>query len=355
MTQKTQKDDSALLGRVLAHYGKQADRIAPLGAGLINRTYWLREKGSEFVLQWINPIFPAITHVHVRAVTEHLHGRGVLTPRVVSTIDGNASADLGNEGIWRLMTYIEGTSVNTMVNEAMARVSGALVGRFHAALDSLDYGFEGARGFSHDTEKHLALLRETLYSDAYKNHRLYGDTKLLGEAILKAAQAMPALPDLPMRICHGDLKVNNIVFEGKDASSAGNALCLVDLDTVGPMALAHELGDAWRSWCNPKGEDSEEIDFNMPIFSASLHGYIEGLGRDLSGPERKALLYGVEWIALELSSRFAADALRECYFGWNSERFAGRGEHNLLRAQGQWKVFRATLECRDARARTLNV
>lgn len=342
-------DDPALLRRVLGCYGKNAEAIAPLGAGLINRTYLVRAPSEALVLQWINPIFPPITHVHVRAVTEHLQARGLITPRVLSTLDGNASADMENEGIWRLMTYIEGTSVNTMVNEAQARSSGSLVGRFHAALDSLDYAFEGGRGFSHDTEKHLGLLRESIASK-YADHRLYRETQSLGSAILEAAEALPALPDLPKRICHGDLKVNNIVFEGQEPAHCENALCLVDLDTVGPMALAHELGDAWRSWCNPKGEDSEDIVFDLPIFAASLEGYSEGLGRCLSEAERNALLYGVEWIALELCSRFAADALRECYFGWNSRRYPGRGEHNLLRAKGQWKLFQAALACREKRA-----
>lgn len=346
-------DELPLLERVIARFGKGAASISPLGAGLINRTYLVETASEALVLQWINPIFPPVTHVHVRAVTEHLHARGLVTPRVVNTIDGDASANMGSEGIWRLMTYIEGISVNTMVNEARARSSGVLVGRFHAALDSLDYAFEGGRGFSHDTERHLALLRDTIsISSDYKDHRLFGDVERLGEHILKAAGELPALPPLSPRVCHGDLKVNNIVFEQMRPEEA---VCLVDLDTVGPMALAHELGDAWRSWCNPKGEDSKEIEFDLPVFAASLEGYSEGLGRCLGEAERRALLLGVEWIALELSSRFAADALRECYFGWNPARYAGRGEHNLLRAQGQWKLFEAARACREQRAAYLGL
>ena len=55
---------------------------------------------------------------------------------------------------------------------------------------------------------------------------------------------------------------------------------------------------------------------------------------EVTDAEWAALVPGAERIALELSCRFALDALDESYFGWNP-RFGGRGEHNLLRARGQ--------------------
>ena len=45
-------------------------------------------------------------------------------------------------------------------------------------------------------------------------------------------------------------------------------------------------------------------------------------------------------MALELAVRFAADALRESYFGWDAERFESCGHHNLVRARGQLDVAR---------------
>ena len=65
--------------------------------------------------------------------------------------------------------------------------------------------------------------------------------------------------------------------------------------------------------------------------------------------ERRALLLGVEWVSLELAARFAADALRESYFGWDAARFPGRGEHNLVRARGQWSLHQALLATRETR------
>ena len=78
-------------------------------------------------------------------------------------------------------------------------------------------------------------------------------------------------------------------------------------------------------------------------------------GPNLPEDERRALLLGPDWISLELAARFAADALNESYFGWNPERFAGRGEHNLVRARGQLSLHRAFVETRPKRARLLAV
>jgi len=175
----------------------------------------------------------------------------------------------------------------------------------------------------------------------------------LGLEILASADALPALPALAPRVCHGDLKFNNVLFAGASPPGDAQALCLIDLDTVGPQPLAFELGDAWRSWCNRSGEDEPEATLDLGVFAASLHGYRQAYGRSLSPDERRALLLGPEWISLELAARFAADALNEKYFGWNPRRFASRGAHNLVRAQGQLSLHWAFVAAREARRKAL--
>ena len=124
---------------------------------------------------------------------------------------------------------------------------------------------------------------------------------------------------------------------------------MIDLDTVGPMQLAHELGDAWRSWCNAAGENETEARFDLDVFARSLRGYRRGIDRPFTPDEKAALLSSVEWISLELAARFTADALEESYFGWDSAKFASRAEHNLLRARGQWSLHCAATACRKER------
>jgi thiamine kinase-like enzyme len=200
----------------------------------------------------------------------------------------------------------------------------------------------------HDTARHLATLRAAL--DDHGDHRLFAEVEPLGRALLDAADRLPALPALPQRIAHGDLKINNLVFATDD-----QAIALIDLDTVGPMNLACELGDAWRSWCNRAGEDEPEARFDLELFAAALAGWRSGIGEPPTEDEQIGLLLGPEWISLELAARFAADALAERYFGWSSERYASRGEHNLARARGQWSLHRAIAATRADRSRLLGL
>src|SRR6185436_8096784 len=252
-----------------------------------------------------------------------------------------------------LLTHIDGVSFDVVGGAEQARAAGELVGRFHAAVDGLDHEFVGMRVGVHDTPRHLARLDEAV--SVHGGHRLFGQVRPLARAILDGAGALPPLPALPPRVCHGDLKFNNILFAGRTPPDDARALCLIDLDTVGPLSLAFELGDAWRSWCNRAGEDDVNAVLDLEILGASLRGYVAGLGRALSDDERRALLLGVEWVSLELAARFAGDALFESYFGWDPARFAGRGEHNLVRARGQWSLHQALLATRAQRAAMLGL
>ncbi|HEY0705367.1 MAG TPA: phosphotransferase [Polyangia bacterium] len=325
----------------------------PFGSGLINRTYLVEDGASRWVLQWVNPIFPVTIHDNIEAVTRHLEARGMWTPHLVRTRTGKLCLDLGERGVWRLLTHVGGESFDVITSTRQAWAAGALVGRFHGALDTLKHEFVGARLGVHDTPKHLARLREALETKA--DHRLAGPLRELALPLLARADAMPALPALPDRICHGDLKFNNILFAGPTGAAAEQPICLIDLDTIAPMSLAFEVGDAWRSWCNRNGENNPEASVDLEVLRASLDGYREGFERTLTADERMALLLGVEWVSLELAARFAADAVFESYFGWDPSRFAGRGEHNLVRARGQWSLHQALFEKRGERARMLGL
>ena len=131
------------------------------------------------------------------------------------------------------------------------------------------------------------------------------------------------LPDLPLtreRLVHGDPKISNFIFD----PDTDEAIGLVDLDTVASMPIVLELGDAFRSWCNPLGEDTTETTFSLPFFHAAIGGYARGAPGLLSEDEWQALPDATLTIALELAARFAADALQESYFGWDTARFEER-------------------------------
>lgn len=330
--------------------GLHPDTLDPLGSGLINDTFAVSVGAEDYVLQRVHPVFAPEIHWNILAVTRHLTSHGLLTPVLILADDGRPWIH-DDSGVWRLMTRIRGVSFDAVSDPAQSDAAAALLARFHGALADLEHEFVARRASVHDTPRHLETLRQAL--DEHCDHRLYEQVAPLGEALLRAARTLERIPDVPERVTHGDPKFNNILFRGDDGCERNEAVALIDLDTVGPMALPLELGDAWRSWCNPKGEDESLARFDLDIFEASVHGYARARTMELLASEVEGLVHGVEWITLELSARFAADALAESYFGWNRERFGSAGEHNLVRATGQWSLHQEVVRCRPRRAEIL--
>jgi Ser/Thr protein kinase RdoA (MazF antagonist) len=189
----------------------------------------------------------------------------------------------------------------------------------------------------HELGRHLAALEAAL--ERHAGHPAYPRVAPLAEDILAAARRLDPLPLTPPRVVHGDPKINNILFH----PDRDEALCLVDLDTVGRMALPLELGDALRSWCNPGGEDTADGRFSAPLFEAAVRGYGAATRGWITPGEVRALVPATATIQVELAARFCADSLNESYFGWDPARFPTRGEHNRVRAAGQLAVHRSLL------------
>ncbi len=317
---------------VLPHFGIVPDRITPIATGLIHKTYRVDTTDARFALQCVSPIFAREVHDDIEAVTAHLAAKGVLTPRLVRTTTGQLSHLEGTE-VWRVLTWLDGATLAKVRGPDDARTAAALLARFHGALSDLDHVFKARRLGVHDTARHLGVLRAAL--DEHTGHRLHAELAPLGQEILARATPLLDLSALPDRVVHGDPKITNVLFD-----AAGQAHALVDLDTIAPMKLPHELGDALRSWSNPSGEDATQVTFDAAVFQAALEGYGSQRPAALTRAELEAVAPGTRLIILELAARFAADALNERYFGWDSARFATRGDHNLLRARAQLLLAR---------------
>ena len=318
--------------KVLNSFGLGDGKLTPIESGLINRSWRVdTPTGTSFVLQRVNPMFPATINSDIDVVTRHLRDKGMRTPLIVPTSEGDPALLTSGE-VWRVLTYIPGVSRDTLGNNRQAREAGGLLGRFHSTVNDLDHTFSNPRLGVHDTAAHLENLRRALASRG--DHPQFDRVEPIAERILDMAGRLPELPLAGERIVHGDPKISNVIFD----PDTDEAICLVDLDTVAFMPVILELGDAFRSWCNPLGEDTPETAFSMPLFRAALAGYAAGAGDLLSEDEWRALPAATLTIALELAARFAADALQESYFGWNPARFGNASEHNQVRAAGQLRL-----------------
>lgn len=316
---------------ILPQYGLNAATLDHITLGNINETYQVQVPTSRYILQRLNPIFAPEVHYDIEAATRHLQAAGLVTPRLVPTLQGRLWVETADGEIWRLQTFIPGQVLSSNRDPARCQAAGFLLGRFHAALADLPLALQGTRPSIHDTPGHLAGLSAAL--DAHRGHVAYDQVAPLAEQILHLAAQLPTVHGLPARLVHGDPKLNNIIF-----AEDGSARALIDLDTLGRMPLVLELGDAWRSWCNPGGEDRSDSGFALELFAASLEGYASTARSWLTPAEADSLERAVDTIALELGARFARDVLEERYFSWDRVRYQAAWQHNLVRARSQLQV-----------------
>lgn len=322
-----QEVDQALL----AFESKGPFKIYPISTGWINRTFLVDNGLNKYVLQKLHPVFKPEVNYDFAAVTKELHKKHMLAPQLVSTDQKKLWVMLGKD-CWRMQTFVDGITFLTVKDKQIAFEIGRLTGKFHAALQDFSYDYKCVRANVHDTKlffKELAELTENAVA-----HANYSDFIPLARQLLMHKEHLPDFSNLPLHNSHGDLKISNFLFSDQD-----KAICLLDLDTLGRMPWPLEMGDAFRSWCNLKAEDDSTSQFSEDIFKTALNSYCDEVKTYWTPAERDMLLGGIKTIALELSARFLVDVINDRYWGWDSDKYSSRKEHNLARAEGQWSLY----------------
>lgn len=307
----------------------------PIAIGLINRTYRVaRHDGTPLIVQRLHHAFGPAVNEDIDAVTTYVAARGMPTPRLVRTRDGRACVE--SAGIYRAQTFLDGRVHETVDSDEVAFESGALAGRFHRALAGCSHRFAFTRPGAHDTHAHLARLRAALLSAP---ERVPADFADVLAAILALGEELADEPPLPSRIIHGDLKITNLLFD----TAGTHGVALLDLDTMGYGTLEAELGDALRSWANPRGESDADAYCDVGRARAGLEGFRAGVRDAATADELAAVPRGMARISVELASRFALDVIEDRYFGWDPTRFPSRRAHNAVRARSQLSLARDTV------------
>jgi Ser/Thr protein kinase RdoA (MazF antagonist) len=314
---------------VIDAWGLHGARIEPITIGHINLTYKVAHSGQLWVLQRLSRIFAPEVNLDIAALGTHLRAAGVLAPELQPLADGRLWHTDPQGHTWRLMTFLPGEVFVRCDRPELCQAAGAMLGRFHRALAPVTHTFAAQRFGVHDTPRHLRALGAAL--QAHRGHVAYDRVAPLAEAVLEAGARSPDVASTQPRIVHGDPKISNFIF-----ASPERAVALIDLDTLAHMPIALELGDALRSWCSPGGEDPQAAGFVLAHFEAALRGYRSGASSSPAPAELEALPDALSHIALELTARFACDALEERYFGWDKQRFSHAWAHNLERARSQW-------------------
>jgi Ser/Thr protein kinase RdoA (MazF antagonist) len=332
--------------------GKVMD-IHTYGNGNVNDTFLVTldsKKERHFILQRLNTkVFrqPELIMRNMRIFTEHIRNRLPTAPlnaarrwevvRVLLTADEQDHWIDADGSFWRAISFIDGSqSFDTIEDPKHAREVGYALGIFHNLLSDLDTErlADTLEGF-HLTPRYLLHYNEVLGKMGFSRSPEvdYGlqfvRQRRDWAQVLENAKARG---ELRLRTIHGDPKVNNVMID----TASGQAISIVDLDTVKPGLIHYDIGDCLRSGCNPLGEETEQwemVRFEPDLCQAILQGYLS-LARDfLTENDYEYMYHAMRLIAFELGLRFFTDYLQgNVYFKANHR------EHNLVRALVQFKL-----------------
>jgi len=322
-----QPDLSEILG-FFPLQGK-AYQLQPIKKGLINDTYLVSGQGQpQYILQHINAVvFSNISVLmgNLQQALPYLAADDYAAIKLVKTREGDTYLDLGEAGCWRLMTYIPGsTTSSTTTKPQTAYEAGRIIGRFHTLLqDAPAANFKDSIPGFHDLDMRIIQFQEAKdAARAIRKDRAQKAIEVLQNLLM---EPFPVLAkNLPVRICHNDTKLNNILF----SEATRKALCLIDLDTLMKGHFLYDFGDAVRTIVNTAPEDErvlQKIHFSKPLFDAFVDGLAACRGL-LSIEEVASLPLGALYMPLLHGMRALIDYLNDdayyqvAYEGQNLDR-----------------------------------
>jgi Ser/Thr protein kinase RdoA (MazF antagonist) len=333
-------------------FGLQPRNVRRYGGGHINDTYLVEGARGAYILQRINDavfthpvelmdnVARVTRHVRARLLADGAHDvdRRVLT--LVPTPDGSDWHADGDGHVWRVFLFIGGaTSHEVVASPEQAYRSAHAFGRFQQQLADYD----GPRLYEtiprfHDTVKRYADFAAVVGADPCGRVAevreevdwLLGRRELAGAMLSLQAEGV-----LPERITHNDTKLSNVLLD----DVTGEALCVLDLDTVMPGLSLYDFADLCRSGATTVAEDdpdASKVDVDVPMFEALAEGYLSGAGSALQPAERELLVLAGEVMTLEQAYRFLGDHLAgDTYYQ------TSRPGQNLDRARTQIALVKA--------------
>ena len=338
--------------------------LAPLKRGHINETFvsrWVQADGSidQFIHQWINGhVFRDVPSLmaNVAKVTQHIAqklplGSSERTLEVVGTRNGsNYIKDTDGE-YWRTYRFVGGTeSFAVCQGLRQAQESARIMGRFHNYLADLpaDHLVDTIPFFHHTPRRYQAFERALVEDVMGRKSQVQKEVDFALERQAIAGQIVAGVENrqLPLRVTHNDMKLNNILF----CQTSGNAVCLVDLDTVMGGSPLYDFGDLVRNVSIPTDEDEADLSrvmVDLQSFDALVSGYAESVADSLCAEELELLPIAPRIMALTLGVRFLNDYIDgDHYFKIH------KPEHNLIRARAQFQVVRS-MEQEEAAMRSI--
>ncbi len=328
----------------------------PCKIGHINETYtatydqggtrvrYIHQKINQNVFRDADAVMENLVRVttHLRDKLAAENSRDV-TRRALTLVPARTGQPFyrnGNGDVWRTFVFIEGVQTFEAVQSPrQAYEAGRAFGQFQRLLSDLGGQrlHETIPNF-HNTRLRFSALQQAIEEDHY--NRAQGARKevefaLSQEPIVDVLLSALARGELPERVTHNDTKFNNVMMD----VVSGQAMCVVDLDTVMPGLAHYDFGDMVRTATSPTVEDEldlAKVEMQMPLFEGLARGYLEGAGSFLTSAEKSYLAFAGKLITFTIGIRFLTDFLRgDKYFRVH------RPNHNLDRCRTQFKLVQS--------------
>lgn len=333
--------------------GKVID-VQEFGHGNINCTYLVTLDSSEekhFILQRINTqVFrqPELVMQNMSTFTTHVRqslqsnpkniNHRWEVPQVLLTPDNRDYLIDANGSFWRAISFIEaGETFDTVKDNKHAYEVGYALGMFHHLINDLpsENLADTLPGF-HVTPSYLQYYNGVASQNPASGTspeveyclQFVRDRKTWAHILENALEQ----GHLYLRPIHGDPKVNNVMID----TTTGEAIGIIDLDTVKPGLVHYDIGDCLRSGCNPLGEETEDwdgVNFDLSTCESILQGYLSVAKDFLTEKDYEYIYDAIRLIAFELGLRFFTD-----YLAGNVYFKVKHSEHNLSRALVQFKL-----------------
>ena len=316
------------------------------GSGHINDTFRLICENRPYILQRMNTdIFqdPVSLMRNIEGVTTFLRQEVIKnsgdpdreTLNLIKTREGAPFYVDSRGNYWRMYLFIEGATCYNLVEKPEDFYqSGKAFGHFQRLLAHYPARelAETIPGF-HDTPGRFRAFRKAVEEDICgRASEVQNEIRFAmdREQDMGLAMDMLAKGELPLRVTHNDTKLNNIMIDDK----TGQAICIIDLDTVMPGLSIFDFGDSIRFGANTAQEDETDlsrVSLSIPLFEIYTRGFLEGCAGSLTGAEVKMLPQGSRLMTLECGIRFLTDYLSgDTYFK------TAREKHNLDRCRTQF-------------------
>ncbi|MCA1690643.1 MAG: aminoglycoside phosphotransferase family protein [Actinobacteria bacterium] len=321
--------------------------------GHIHQTWVVTTRYGNFVLQRLNDqVFPNCAQVmeNLVRVVVHLERRITKTRlpeperRVLRPIRSGGGSVLvyDDHGPWRAFRHVDRVRSHDVVTcpEAAFQVGRGL-GRFFDDVQDLPGarlrepipGFKDFARRRHDFE----LVVEADPAERAKGCKREIDGVRRYHPLVDDLVGAKAAGRLRERVVHNDAKAANVLLD----QTTGEAMCVVDLDTVGPGTVLYDVGDLLRSATVAFGTngDSGAPVVRADLLEAALRGYLREAGLLLTADELALLPLAGPLMAYESALRFLTDHLvGDMYF-----RVRRPGD-NLERARAQLWVLDGLLQ-----------